>query len=140
MNRLVRTELLKQRTTRTFVFGDRRRPWSAPRHIANYSVAGSRATNRSARQLRPGPRRAGERDHGDRPVARRARDGRRVPAPHGDHHVPRHAAPGPRVVAKLVAHALTGAAHGVGTLAAAGLVAVPWLASSDVAVDSTATS
>ena len=38
------------------------------------------------------------------------------------------------VVAKLVAHALTGALMGLCTLAAAGLVAVPWLASSDVAV------
>ena len=38
------------------------------------------------------------------------------------------------VVAKLVAHGLVGVLMGLGTLAAAGLVAVPWLASSDVTV------
>ena len=50
MNRLVRTELLKQRTTRTFVFGIALAPVvGALVTFANYSASpGSRATSRSA--------------------------------------------------------------------------------------------
>jgi ABC-2 type transport system permease protein len=137
MRRLVHTELLKQRTTRTFVFGIALAPViGALVTFANYSVAGKQGNEplgqHSFVQALGAPASvitlialllgvlgmAGEYRHHTVTTTFLA--------------TPRR---GRVVVAKLVAHGLVGALMGLGALAAAGLVAVPWLASSDVTVD-----
>jgi ABC-2 type transport system permease protein len=136
MRRLVQTELLKQRTTRTFVFGMASAPVvSALVTFANYSAAGQQGNEplgpHSFVQALGAPASvitlialllgvlgmAGEYRHHTVTTTFLATPQR-----------------GRVVVAKLVAHGLAGALMGLGSLAAAGLVAVPWLASSDVAV------
>jgi ABC-2 type transport system permease protein len=136
MRRLVHTELLKQRTTRTFVFGVASTPViGALVTYANYSLAGKQGNDplgpHSFVQALGAPASvitlialllgvlgmAGEYRH---------------------HTVTTTFLATPRrdrvVVAKLVAHGLVGALMGLATMAAAALVAIPWLASSDVAV------
>jgi len=134
MKRLVRTELLKQRTTRTFVLGIASAPVvGALVTFANYSVAGKQGNEplgpHSFVQALGAPASvitlialllgvlgmAGEYRHHTVTTTFLA--------------TPRR---GRVVVAKLVAHGLVGALMGLATVAAAVLVAVPWLASSDV--------
>jgi hypothetical protein len=134
MRRLVHTELLKLRTTRTFLFGMASAPVvGALVTLANYSVAGKQGNEplgpHSFVQALGAPASvitlialllgvlgmAGEYRHHTVTTTFLA--------------TPRR---GQVVVAKLLAHGLVGALMGLGTLAAAGLVAVPWLASSDV--------
>jgi len=134
MRRLVHTELLKQRTTRTFVFGIALAPVvGALVTFANYSVAGKQGNEplgaHSFVQALGAPASvitlialllgvlgmAGEYRHHTVTTTFLA--------------TPRR---GRVVVAKLVAHGLVGALMGLATLAAAALVAVPWLASRDV--------
>ena len=136
MRRLVRTELLKQRSLRTFLFGVALAPVvGALVTFANYSVAGKQGNEplgqHSFVQALGAPASvitlialllgvlgmAGEYRHHTVTTTFLA--------------TPRR---GRVVVAKLVAHGLVGALMGLGTLAAAGLIAVPWLASSDVTV------
>ena len=137
MRRLVHTELLKQRTTRTFVFGVALAPVvGALVTYANYSLAGKQGNDplgpHSFVQALGAPASvitlialllgvlgmAGEYRHHTVTTTFLA--------------TPRR---GRVVVAKLVAHGLTGALMGLATVAAAALVAVPWLASSNVALD-----
>ena len=78
MNRLVRTELLKQRTTRTFVAGICAAPVVAGLVTIAILSARRQTGQRPARTRQPGPRhrRPGRRHHPHRRPARRARDGR----------------------------------------------------------------
>ena len=136
MRRLVRTELLKQRTTRTFVFGVALAPVvGALVTYANYSLAGKQGNDplgpQSLVQALGAPASvitlialllgvlgmAGEYRHHTVTTTFLA--------------TPRR---GRVVVAKILAHVLVGALMGLATMAAAALVAVPWLASSDVAL------
>ena len=136
MRRLVRTELLKQRTTRTFVFGVMSAPVvGALVTYANYSLAGKQGNDplgpHSFVQALGAPASvitlialllgvlgmAGEYRHHTVTTTFLA--------------TPRR---GRVVVAKLVAHGLVGALTGLATMTAAALVAIPWLASSGVAV------
>ena len=78
MNRLVRTELLKQRTTRTFVAGICAAPAGGRPHHDRHPQPRRQTGQRPARTRQPGPRprRPGRRHHPHRRPARRARDGR----------------------------------------------------------------
>jgi ABC-2 type transport system permease protein len=137
MTRLVHTELLKQRTTRTFVFGVAMAPVVGVLvTYANYSLAGKEGNDplgpNSFVQALGAPASvitlialllgvlgmAGEYRHHTVTTTFLA--------------TPRR---GRVVLAKLVAHGLVGALMGLAAMAAAALVAVPWLVSSDVALD-----
>jgi hypothetical protein len=136
VNRLVRTELLKQRTIRTFLFGMALAPVVGVLvTFANYSVAGKQGNEplgeHSFVQALGAPASVitlaallfgllgmtGEYRHHTATTTFLV--------------TPRR---GRVVVAKLVAHGVTGALMGLAALAAVGLVAVPWLVSNDVAV------
>jgi ABC-2 type transport system permease protein len=136
MRRLVRTELLKQRTTRTFVFGVALAPVvGALVTYANYSLAGKQGNDPL------GPQHLVQALGAPASVITLIALLLGVLGMAGEyrHHTvtttflatPRR---GRVVVAKLIAHVLVGALMGLATMAAAALVAVPWLASSDVAL------